>query len=108
MHRLTAVDHGLLLIAKAAFALGAAVVPFSLVAPRSETLMAGVIAGEMTVLDESLLVMATGDEVDLLVEAHLDWREMWLGTVEMIWLGQLAGSWRVHMAMLLTVVADVA
>lgn len=40
--------------------------------------MAGVVAGEMTVLYESLLVMAACNEVDLLVEAHLGRMGRWL------------------------------
>lgn len=33
--------------------------------------MAGVVAGEMAVLDEPLLIVATRDEGDLLVKAHV-------------------------------------
>jgi hypothetical protein len=78
VHWVVVAIHGLVVASNTAVAFGVTLVPFSLEAPGSETLMARVVAGEMTVLYESLLVMATGNEVDLLVEAHLGRMGRWL------------------------------
>lgn len=80
--------YGLSVLSHTAVTLGVTLVPFSLEAPGSETLVAGIVAGEVAVLDESLLVMATGDEVDLLVKAHIGrlgwrvWEFGWTGWVK--------------------------
>jgi hypothetical protein len=46
--------------------------PFAYIAPCAETLVAGIIACEMAVLDQSLLVVAAGDKGNLLVITHLN------------------------------------
>lgn len=64
--------HGLLVGPHAAVALGSVLVPLAFEAPSAEALVAWVVSSEVTVLNESLLMMATCDEVDLLVEAHVE------------------------------------
>jgi hypothetical protein len=44
--------------------------PLAIVTPSSEALVEWIITGKMAVPDQSFLVVATGSECDLLVEAH--------------------------------------
>jgi hypothetical protein len=46
-------------------------IPLSFVAPSTKALAAGVVAREMAVLDQPLLVVTTGNEGNLFVVAHL-------------------------------------
>jgi hypothetical protein len=60
-----------MVVSGAAFTLGPALVPFSSVTPRAETLVARIIPSEMAVLDEPFLEVTTLWKCDLLVIAHL-------------------------------------
>jgi hypothetical protein len=63
--------HGIFLHLSAVATLGRVLIPLTFVAPSAKTLVAGIVACEMTVLDESLLLMAAGNERNLFVVAHL-------------------------------------